>query len=172
MRRDRALASAVEVESARDGVAARRPHGVRFGVLVHAVLAVVDLDGDAAAVAAATALQARLLGTSAEETAAAAATVRRALAHPADPPRRRGRARGAVPARGRRSRVRLDDGTLVEGVADLAFREDEPTPTWTVVDFKTDLDVDRPPAGVSLAARRSTPTRSRGRPRSRPAPSC
>jgi ATP-dependent exoDNAse (exonuclease V) beta subunit len=36
--------------------------------------------------------------------------------------------------------ARLDDGTLVEGVADLAFREDEPTPTWTIVDFKTDLD--------------------------------
>ena len=39
--------------------------------------------------------------------------------------------------------VRLDDGSLVEGVADLAFREDEPTPQWTVVDFKTDVD----PAG-------------------------
>jgi ATP-dependent exoDNAse (exonuclease V) beta subunit len=37
--------------------------------------------------------------------------------------------------------VRLEDGTLVEGVADLAFREDEPAPTWIVVDFKTDLAV-------------------------------
>jgi hypothetical protein len=55
---------------------------VRFGVLVHAVLAVVDINGDAAAVTAASALQARLLGTSAEETEAAAAAVTRALAHP------------------------------------------------------------------------------------------
>ena len=38
--------------------------------------------------------------------------------------------------------MRLADGLLVEGVADLAFRDDEPTPTWTVVDFKTDVAVD------------------------------
>ena len=31
------------------------------------------------------------------------------------------------------------DGSLAEGVVDLAFREQE---TWTVVDFKTDRDVE------------------------------
>jgi ATP-dependent helicase/nuclease subunit A len=35
----------------------------------------------------------------------------------------------------------LDDGSLVEGVADLAFREDTPDfAGWTVVDFKTDRE--------------------------------
>jgi ATP-dependent exoDNAse (exonuclease V) beta subunit len=33
--------------------------------------------------------------------------------------------------------LRLDDGSLVEGVVDLAFRENG---GWTVVDFKTDRD--------------------------------
>jgi ATP-dependent exoDNAse (exonuclease V) beta subunit len=35
----------------------------------------------------------------------------------------------------------LDDGSLVEGVVDLAFREDGPEfEGWTVVDFKTDRE--------------------------------
>ena len=35
----------------------------------------------------------------------------------------------------------LDDGSLVEGVIDLAFREDTPDfAGWTVVDFKTDRE--------------------------------
>jgi ATP-dependent exoDNAse (exonuclease V) beta subunit len=35
----------------------------------------------------------------------------------------------------------LDDGSLVEGVVDLAFREDAPDfAGWTVVDFKTDRE--------------------------------
>jgi hypothetical protein len=34
--------------------------------------------------------------------------------------------------------VRLDDGSLIEGAADLAL---ETRPSWTIVDFKTDLDV-------------------------------
>jgi ATP-dependent exoDNAse (exonuclease V) beta subunit len=136
-----ALPIDVTVETARAEATSRtRPHGVRFGVLVHAVLAVVDINGDAAAVTAASALQARLLGTSAEETEAAAAAVTRALAHPlirrAAAAARKGRCRREVPVA-----VRLDDGSLIEGVADLAFREDEPTPSWTIVDFKTDLDV-------------------------------
>ena len=137
----RAMAATVEVENARKSAPAGRPHGVRFGILVHALLAVVDLDGDAAVVTAATALQARLLGTSVDETAAAETAVLRVLAHPlirrAAAAVRSGRCRREVPLT-----VRLDDGSLIEGVADLVFREDEPTPTWTVVDFKTDLDVD------------------------------
>jgi len=137
----RAMAATVEVENARESAPAGRPHGVRFGILVHALLAVVDLDGDATVVAAATALQARLRGTSVDETAAAETAVLRALAHPlirrAAAAARSGRCRREVPLT-----VRLDDGSLIEGVADLVFREDEPTPTWTVVDFKTDLDVD------------------------------
>ena len=34
----------------------------------------------------------------------------------------------------------LDDGTLIEGVVDLAYRDE--SGTWTVVDFKTDQELD------------------------------
>jgi len=35
--------------------------------------------------------------------------------------------------------LRLEDGSLAEGVVDLAFREDG---EWTVVDFKTDRELE------------------------------
>ena len=35
--------------------------------------------------------------------------------------------------------LREDDGSIVEGVVDLAFFDDKTG--WTVVDFKTDLDM-------------------------------
>jgi ATP-dependent exoDNAse (exonuclease V) beta subunit len=36
----------------------------------------------------------------------------------------------------------VEDGSLLEGVADLAFREtDEAGARWTVVDFKTDPEI-------------------------------
>ena len=38
--------------------------------------------------------------------------------------------------------VTMDDGTLAEGVADLAFEEQiGGQPRWTVVDFKTDVEI-------------------------------
>jgi hypothetical protein len=38
--------------------------------------------------------------------------------------------------------VGMDDGTLAEGVADLAFEEQVGgRPCWTVVDFKTDVEI-------------------------------
>jgi ATP-dependent exoDNAse (exonuclease V) beta subunit len=41
---------------------------------------------------------------------------------------------------------KLPDGTLVEGVVDLAFLEDDPfgDVRWTVVDYKTDLSAGAP----------------------------
>jgi hypothetical protein len=66
--------------------------------------------------------------------------VRQALAHPllrrAAEAAQGGRCRREVPLA-----LTLDDGTLVEGVADLAFYEDDASPAWTVVDFKTDRDL-------------------------------
>jgi ATP-dependent exoDNAse (exonuclease V) beta subunit len=40
--------------------------------------------------------------------------------------------------------VTLDDGILVEGIADLVFQEIQPSgeQIWTVVDFKTDAYID------------------------------
>jgi ATP-dependent exoDNAse (exonuclease V) beta subunit len=105
---------------------------------VHAILATVDLDADRGAVADVAGLQARLLGATEEEVAAAVETVARALAYPllrrAAAAVRAGRCRRECP-------VALEgtDGVLVEGVVDVAFAEEGVG--WTVVDFKTDVEV-------------------------------
>jgi ATP-dependent exoDNAse (exonuclease V) beta subunit len=127
---------AVEVVVESVDVPGPRPHGTRFGTLVHAVLAAAALDADRASVADVTALQGRLLGATDEEVEAAIETTVRALAHPV---MRRAAAAGAVRCR-RESPVGLTlDGVLVEGVVDAAFLEDDGA--WTVVDFKTDVEI-------------------------------
>jgi ATP-dependent exoDNAse (exonuclease V) beta subunit len=117
----------------------KRPAGARFGALVHATLAAVPLDGNADQVRQIAALYARVLGAEERETVAAAAAVQSALAHPLMV-----RARDAL-AQGRCRRetpitLTLSDGSLVEGVLDLAFLEKD---AWTVVDFKTDRELEK-----------------------------
>ena len=129
----------VTIESV--GIDFSRPHGKRFGTLVHAVLSVVDLNADASGVQAVADLQGRLLGATSEEIAGAAETVSRALAHPL----MRRAAAASVSGRLRRETpiaVRLEDGTLVEGKVDLAFRDESAPGAWTVVDFKTDFEIE------------------------------
>lgn len=119
--------------------AAGQPHGARFGTLVHAILSRARLTAGAEEIAALARFFARALGASPAEAAAAAATVRAAL--DADV---MGRAARATECRREAAlAVVLEDGTLVEGVADLAFRETDAdgAPCWTVVDFKTDLEI-------------------------------
>jgi ATP-dependent exoDNAse (exonuclease V) beta subunit len=118
-----------------------RPGGARFGVLVHAALAAVDLEAGREGASAAARAQGRLVGASEEEVAAAADAVHAALQHPllrrAAAAARRGDLRRETPVL-----LRLDDGSLLEGVVDLAFREKGPGgATWTVVDFKTDREL-------------------------------
>ena len=128
---DAAAEIAVETVAIRPG----RPHGTRFGSLVHAVLAAVDLDADAAGVGQVAALEGRVLGASPDEVAAAGDAVVAALAHKL-------LRRAAAARRLRRETAlaeRLADGTLVEGVVDVAFEEDG---GWTVVDFKTDVELE------------------------------
>jgi ATP-dependent exoDNAse (exonuclease V) beta subunit len=113
--------------------AADRPAGPRFGTLVHGVLATVALDADEGALAASAELQARILGATAEETTAAREITAAVLGHPL-----LGRARQAL-ARGRCRREApvagvMEDGSLLEGVLDLAFEDGD---GWTIVDFKT-----------------------------------
>jgi ATP-dependent exoDNAse (exonuclease V) beta subunit len=114
-----------------------RPSGRRFGALVHALLASVDLTADDDAIRGSAVINGRLVGATEEETQAAIVTVRTALRHPllkrAAASARRGDLRRETPVL-----LRLDDGNLVEGVVDLAFRE-EPADFagWTVADFKT-----------------------------------
>jgi ATP-dependent helicase/nuclease subunit A len=116
-----------------------RPAGKRFGALVHAALAAVDLDADEPAVRAAARLHGSLLGAPDDEVEATAVAVRAALAHPL-----LRRAAACVATGGLRREtpvwLRLEDGTLAEGVVDLAFREDDGA-AWTVVDFKTDREL-------------------------------
>ncbi len=124
----------VSVETAKGSTRAR-PHGKRFGVLVHAMLASVPLDGDAAAIADASRIQGRILGAAEEEVAAACDVVTAALAHPLLV-----RARAAERVeRETALMIQADDGAIVEGVVDLAFLEKGAG--WTVVDFKTDLEM-------------------------------
>ncbi|MFT3775327.1 MAG: UvrD-helicase domain-containing protein [Minicystis sp.] len=134
--------SEVTVELADTGVDRRgRPHGKRFGTLVHAVLAAVDLDAGEADIEAVARAEGRLAGASAEEVTAAAAAAKAALAHPlmrrAAESAKRGECR-------RETQVMLprSGGELIEGVVDLAFRETGPAgASWVVVDFKTDAEI-------------------------------
>ena len=111
-----------------------RPHGARFGTLVHAVLATVALDADRAQVAATAVLQGRILGAAPPEVTAATEIAAHALGHPLL------RRAAAAEACRRETAVleRLDDGTVVEGVVDAAFADAD---GWTVIDFKTDAEL-------------------------------
>jgi ATP-dependent exoDNAse (exonuclease V) beta subunit len=111
----------------------KRPSGKRFGSLVHAILAAVELRGDEAHVRGVAHNHARLVDASDAELAAAIAAVRAALAHPL--------LIRAATARSLRREVPVvlhAAGGIVEGIVDLAFAEGE---TWTVVDFKTDVEL-------------------------------
>jgi ATP-dependent helicase/nuclease subunit A len=123
------------VDARRQGA---RPGGARFGTLVHAILATVDLAGTRETIAEHAEIHARLLGASDQEREAAIEVVTAALTHPLLM-----RAAAAVGRSGCRRETaivaRLEDQTLIECVADLAFKEAE---GWIVVDFKTDFEVE------------------------------
>jgi ATP-dependent exoDNAse (exonuclease V) beta subunit len=130
-----ALVREVALVTAAPGAA--RPGGARFGTLVHAALATVALDATPAQVAEGVMLQARILGAPTEETAAATTLVVAVFAHPlmarARDAWRDGRCRREAPVA-----CREPDGSLTEGVLDLAFEDAD---GWTVVDFKTDSEI-------------------------------
>ncbi len=108
-----------------------RPGGSRFGILVHAILRDLDLNGAADQIPALARVHARLLGAPREEADAAADAVACAWAHPLlDRARASGQCHREMPVH-----LRLADGRLLEGVMDLAFLEED---RWVVVDFKSD----------------------------------
>ena len=116
-----------------------RPGGVRFGTLVHAVLAAVPLGpaNDEAMTRLAEA-HGRVLGATDDEIASAAGVVRRVLQHPV----LAGAARAAAQDRCYRETpvtLRLESGALVEGNVDLAYVEHDEI---VVVDFKTDRELE------------------------------
>jgi ATP-dependent helicase/nuclease subunit A len=111
-----------------------RPRGPRFGTLVHAVLAQVPLDAERPRVSALCEALSRLTGATPDETAASITAVLAALAHP-----RVCAARASTQVRREVGVAQvLDDGTLAEGVIDLAYLSDT---GWIIVDFKTDETV-------------------------------
>jgi ATP-dependent helicase/nuclease subunit A len=115
----------------------QRPRGAGFGSLVHAVLAETPFDASRRVIENICEIEARMLGMSEDDAAAAAMVAERVLANDLI-----ARAR-AADASGRCRRetpvtCTLPDGTLVEGVVDLAFEEGG---RWTVVDYKTDREL-------------------------------
>jgi ATP-dependent helicase/nuclease subunit A len=133
---DQEIASGAEIEVVDVGPApADRPRGPKFGTLVHAVLAIVPLDAAPDLVARTADVQGRMLGASPAEAGAAATLVSSVLGHDIMT-----RARTAPRVR-RETPVTWvqKDGTLIEGVLDLAFDEGEAT---VVVDFKTDHELE------------------------------
>ena len=115
-----------------------RPSGPRFGALVHAVLAAVPLNAGPVEIEQIARLQGRLLGATEHEVEAAAGVAAAALAHPLFDRVRRAAASGEC-RREAPVTMRGEDGVLVEGVVDLAFRDGD---TWVVVDFKTDRELE------------------------------
>jgi ATP-dependent helicase/nuclease subunit A len=113
-----------------------RPGGKRFGTLVHAVLSAVDLNATPEMIRRSVSVSARQVDATDREAEAAVVAVTAALKHPLII-----RAAAAQDAEFRRETpivLRRADGTLVEGIVDLAFRENYlGSPHWTVVDFKT-----------------------------------
>ena len=114
-----------------------RSGGVGFGMLVHLLLAETPFGSERSALDAIAAVKARVLGLGEEEAAAAVAVVARLLtgdlmlrASAADA---RGACRRETPVT-----CTMPDGTLIEGVVDLAFEE---AGEWTVVDYKTDREI-------------------------------
>jgi ATP-dependent helicase/nuclease subunit A len=83
------------------------------------------------------AVKARVLGLSDEEAAAAIAVVERLMTHDVLVRARAADARGAC-RRETPVTFTLPDGTMIEGVVDLAFEE---AGEWTVVDYKTDREI-------------------------------
>jgi len=126
----RADAPEVEIVSI-DGRGAQ--HGARYGSLLHAILASVDLDASRDAIRRVTELQSRILGAPLHETESAVTAVEALLAHPL-----MRRASKSIRMRREVPLTLIDGDDMIEGITDLAFEEVE---GWTVVDFKTDAEI-------------------------------
>jgi hypothetical protein len=114
-----------------------RPGGVRYGTLVHATLATVPLDAGRDVIESIARTQGRIVGAVDDEIESAIAVARAAIGHPLLVAAHRARQHGGC---FREVPVTVSiDGTLVEGIVDLAFDDG---PTMVVVDFKTDRELE------------------------------
>jgi ATP-dependent exoDNAse (exonuclease V) beta subunit len=128
---------AVVAVAGQHGANGDRPGGAAFGVLVHTVLALAEFDAPADVLRDIAAAHAVMLGLTHEEAAEAASVAARVLAHDLLGRARRSAARGTC-RRETPISMTLPDGTLVEGVVDLAFEE---RGAWIVVDYKSDREL-------------------------------
>jgi ATP-dependent helicase/nuclease subunit A len=117
---------------------ADRPSGTAFGLLVHEIVARAPFGATRAVLDDLAAVDARVLGLTEGDASAAAAVVERLLQHELLVRARAADARGACRRETPVTCV-LPDGTLIEGVVDLAFEEQG---EWTVLDYKTDRELD------------------------------
>ena len=128
----------VGVEIAAIAGGGERPGGVRFGTLVHALLADVPLSGATSELLERlAAAHGRVLGAEPAEVSAARDLLLHVLAHPL----LQSAARAAAQGRCYREAPvtwRLEDGLLVEGHVDLAYEDDD---GMVVIDFKTDREL-------------------------------
>jgi ATP-dependent exoDNAse (exonuclease V) beta subunit len=111
--------------------------GAAFGLLVHGLLARTPFDATRLVLEDLAAAEARVLGLDDDDATAAAALVERLLSHDLLVRARAAEARGACRRETPITSMQLD-GTMVEGVVDLAFEEQD---GWTVVDYKTDREL-------------------------------
>lgn len=111
--------------------------GAAFGALVHAVLAVAPFDSTPDDLDAIARAEATVCGLTEADAVAATSRVERVLAHELLARAGRAATRGAC-RRETPVTLTMADGTLVEGVVDLAFEEDG---RWIVVDYKTDREL-------------------------------
>ncbi len=131
---DEVIAAASRIEVIQIPGAEGRPRGVRFGTLVHAILAMVPLDAGEEGIRRIAEVQGRIIASPPEEVVAAASVVSAVLRHEL-------MTRARVSARLRRETPitwTAKDGMVIEGVLDLAFDEGDAT---VVVDFKTDHEL-------------------------------
>jgi ATP-dependent helicase/nuclease subunit A len=129
--------SGVATVSIGDPNTAARPAGIGFGVLVHGILAQAPFDATRAVLDDVAAIEARILGLDEPDARAAASVAENAFRHELL------RRAAAADARGvcrRETPVSwtAPDGTMIEGVVDLAFEEQG---AWVVVDYKTDREI-------------------------------
>ena len=113
-----------------------RSSGARFGSLVHTIFSRVDLNGSVDDVRMVVDRQARQFGAPPVEKEAAYDVVQRALKHPLMVEA----AKSSDLKRETPVMYMNDQEELVEGIVDMAFKTDA---GWTVVDFKTDEDLEK-----------------------------
>ena len=111
------FAEAIAIEETRRSIG--RPHGKRFGTLVHLAMLRAPIDAGADQIAKVASSAARMIGAPEEEALAAGAAVTAAMQSPL---MLRAKAAQTI-MRECPLMIRLEDGTAVEGIADLAFAE-------------------------------------------------